>query len=41
VRFHGAAPDTATHEAMHHEAHDACFIANSVKSDVRVVPAFA
>ena len=22
VRFHGAAPDAATHEAMHHEAHD-------------------
>jgi organic hydroperoxide reductase OsmC/OhrA len=41
VRFHGAAPDAATHEAMHHEAHDACFIANSVKSDVRVVPTLA
>jgi len=26
---------------MHHEAHDACFIANSVKSDVRVVPTLA
>ena len=41
VRFHGAAPDTATHEAMHDEAHAACFIANSVKSDVRVVPTLA
>jgi organic hydroperoxide reductase OsmC/OhrA len=41
VRFHGAAPDAATHEAMHHEAHESCFIANSVKSDVRVVPALA
>jgi organic hydroperoxide reductase OsmC/OhrA len=41
VRFHGAAPDAATHEAMHDEAHAACFIANSVKSDVRVVPTLA
>ncbi len=41
VRFHGAAPDAATHEAMHHEAHEACFIANSVNTAVRVVPAFA
>ena len=41
VRFHGTPPDAATHEAMHHEAHAACFIANSVKSDVRVVPALA
>jgi organic hydroperoxide reductase OsmC/OhrA len=41
VRFRGAAPDAATHEAMHHEAHDACFIANSVRSEVRVSPSLA
>ncbi|TCL73754.1 OsmC family protein [Rhizobium sp. BK251] len=27
--------------AMHHEAHDACFIANSVTTDVRCEPVFA
>jgi organic hydroperoxide reductase OsmC/OhrA len=41
VRFHGAAPDAATHEAMHREAHEACFIANSVKSEVSVRPELA
>jgi organic hydroperoxide reductase OsmC/OhrA len=41
VRFEGAAPDGATFEAMHHAAHDACFIANSVKSEVRVLPSLA
>lgn len=39
VRFSGPAPDAATHEAMHHEAHGACFIANSVRSEIRVEPA--
>jgi organic hydroperoxide reductase OsmC/OhrA len=39
VRFHGDAPDAATQAAMHHEAHEACFIANSVRSEVRVEPA--
>ena len=28
-------PGTEAHEAMHHEAHDQCFIARSVKTDVR------
>jgi organic hydroperoxide reductase OsmC/OhrA len=32
------APDAATLEQMHHLAHEACFIANSVKTDVRVDP---
>lgn len=41
VRFHGAPPDAATHEALHHAAHEACFIANSVTSEVRVEPAIA
>jgi organic hydroperoxide reductase OsmC/OhrA len=41
VRFHGAAPDAAAHEVLHHEAHEACFIANSVRTAVRVEPAIA
>ncbi len=28
-------PSTAQHEAMHHEAHEQCFIATSVKTHVR------
>jgi organic hydroperoxide reductase OsmC/OhrA len=28
-------PSTAQHEAMHHGAHEQCFIASSVKTDVR------
>ncbi len=41
VRFHGVAPDAAAHEALHHEAHEACFIANSVRTAVRVEPSIA
>lgn len=29
-------PDEQTVAALHHEAHDRCFIANSIKCDVRV-----
>jgi organic hydroperoxide reductase OsmC/OhrA len=28
-------PSAAQHEAMHHEAHEQCFIANSVMTEVR------
>jgi organic hydroperoxide reductase OsmC/OhrA len=28
-------PSAAQHEGMHHEAHEQCFIASSVKTDVR------
>ena len=35
VEFENA-PDRATLEQMHHLAHEDCFIANSVKSDVKV-----
>ena len=28
-------PSAAEHEALHHESHERCFIANSVKTDVR------
>ena len=40
VRFSGERrPDAAELEALHHKAHDACFIANSVKTEVVVEPA--
>ena len=38
VQFAGISPDAETLAAMHHEAHDQCFIANSVKTEVRVEP---
>ncbi len=36
VRFAGDAPDAAALEALHHEAHERCFIANSLNSEVVV-----
>lgn len=39
VQFGGSpAPDAAAIAAMHHEAHESCFIANSVRTDVRCLP---
>jgi organic hydroperoxide reductase OsmC/OhrA len=39
IRFAGErSPTTEELEAMHHEAHAKCFIANSVKTEVRVEP---
>jgi organic hydroperoxide reductase OsmC/OhrA len=39
ARFSGAKrPDGAALEDLHHRAHEACFIANSVRSEVRVLP---
>ena len=39
VRFGGERrPDQAAYEALHHEAHEQCFIANSVKSTLRCEP---
>jgi organic hydroperoxide reductase OsmC/OhrA len=32
------APDAASIDQMHHMAHEVCFIANSVKTDIRVEP---
>jgi organic hydroperoxide reductase OsmC/OhrA len=32
--------DRATLEELHHKAHEACFIANSVTADIRVEPVF-
>jgi organic hydroperoxide reductase OsmC/OhrA len=34
-------PTTVELQAMHHEAHEECFIANSVKTDVRCEPIYA
>ncbi|HEX5012187.1 MAG TPA: OsmC family protein [Planctomycetota bacterium] len=40
VAFSGSQrPSRADLDAMHHEAHEMCFIANSVKTEVRVEPA--
>ena len=36
IEWTGAAPDDQKLEAMHHEAHDMCFITNSVKTEVSV-----
>jgi organic hydroperoxide reductase OsmC/OhrA len=38
VTFSGAAPDAEALRALHHRAHEKCFIANSVKSEVVVEP---
>jgi organic hydroperoxide reductase OsmC/OhrA len=34
-------PTQAEFEALHHEAHEQCYIANSLKSEVVIQPAFA
>ena len=36
LSWSGAAPDGAALADLHHRAHDACFIANSVTSEVVV-----
>ena len=39
ARFAGArAPDAATLAALHHEAHEECFLANSVRCEIRCEP---
>lgn len=38
VEWAGEAPDAARLAALHHAAHEACFIANSVKTEVVVEP---
>jgi organic hydroperoxide reductase OsmC/OhrA len=35
VTYRGKRPDRAVEEALHHEAHEGCFIANSVRTRVR------
>ena len=34
VVFNGDAPDTGTLDRLHHEAHERCFIANSLNSEI-------
>src|ERR1700722_4268753 len=42
VRFSGArAPDAAAVERMHHEAHEQCYIANSLRSEIVVAGAWS
>ena len=42
VRFSGATPPSdAVQRQLHHRAHEECFIANSVKSEVRCEPVLA
>lgn len=36
IVFRGAAPDQAKLDALHHDAHEYCFIANSVKTEITV-----
>jgi len=36
VSFEGKTPDEAALEKMHHKAHEHCFIANSILSDVHI-----
>jgi len=38
VAFGAARPDAAALTQLHHRAHEACFIANSVTTDVRIEP---
>jgi organic hydroperoxide reductase OsmC/OhrA len=39
VRFGGEAPPAEELERLHHRAHENCFIASSVRTDVKVEPA--
>lgn len=36
IRFEGKAPEAGELEQLHHEAHERCFIANSLKSEIVV-----
>jgi organic hydroperoxide reductase OsmC/OhrA len=38
IDWEGDAPDAAAQEELHHLAHEECFIANSVRTDVRCEP---
>jgi organic hydroperoxide reductase OsmC/OhrA len=38
VAFAGAAPDAAALDRLHHEAHERCFIANSLNGEIVVEP---
>ncbi|MEM1299856.1 MAG: OsmC family protein [Pseudomonadota bacterium] len=34
VDWDGTPPDDAAHDALHHQAHEACFVANSVRTEI-------
>lgn len=36
ILFIGRAPDPAAMHALHHQAHEACYIANSIRAEIRV-----
>ncbi|MGQ0511288.1 MAG: OsmC family protein [Betaproteobacteria bacterium] len=38
VSFSGTAPAPEEHEQLHHKAHEECYVANSVKSEVICLP---
>lgn len=38
IAWEGSAPDTETTSELHHLAHEECFIANSVRTDIRCEP---
>lgn len=38
IAFAAAVPDAATLDALHHQAHELCFIANSVTTQIAVEP---
>jgi organic hydroperoxide reductase OsmC/OhrA len=38
VTFSGPAPSAEELRALHHSAHEKCYIANSVRTEVRVEP---
>jgi organic hydroperoxide reductase OsmC/OhrA len=39
IAFAGTAPDAETLARLHHQAHERCFIANSLKTEIVVEPA--
>jgi organic hydroperoxide reductase OsmC/OhrA len=41
VSFSGRAPTPDEHAALHHRAHEKCFIANSVKTEVLIEASIA
>ena len=38
IGFAGPEPDAASLERLHHQAHERCFIANSITADVLIEP---
>lgn len=40
VRFDNGGPDRAALDALHHKAHEECFIASSVRTEVECLPVY-